>query len=236
MFQQPLTQQQAQDRFLFFNNPNQTTKYSLYLKLKDGEVFEGRVKILFDLKLVKDGLFLDFAGSSLNTYKINGREVHSEDSFKSLRNDRFLTVPKEFLLEGKNEIEIEYVAEYVNDGNGLHKFKDVDEKVYYYTTMCPFNCNKVFPCFDQPDIKATFDLVIAHRKDHIVISNDNINLTEEGDEFITTFFHTSPIISTYLFAVIAGSFARFDKHNIQVQDSYGNILQRVVGSLFEKRR
>lgn len=108
---------------------------------------------------------------------------------------------------------------YVNDGYGIHKFIDTDKKAYYVSTMCPYNCNKVFPCFDQPDLKASLELALAYPKGSIPISNEGIDdkitkatlhmkgLTEEEREiFDFAEFTPTPYISTYLFAIICGPF------------------------------
>jgi len=226
MYQQPLTQDQAIQRANLFQIAKDNLVYKIFLKLKPGDVFEGKVDIQFELVNISDKFFIDFAGPEIKSFTINNKPVTSNDAFQSLRNDRFLTIPHENLTKGKNNISIEYTASYVNDGNGLHKFVDVDSKTYYYSTMCPFNCNKVFPCFDQPDLKALFEFTLAYPKGNVVVSNEPIDETktkslnkadflsgEEVETYEVTAFKPTPPISTYLVAVICGPFTAFHNPN-----------------------
>ena len=52
---------------------------------------------------------------------------------------------------------------YSNTGEGLHRFVDpVDDEVYLYSQFETADAKRMFACFDQPDLKATFD-VTRHR-------------------------------------------------------------------------
>jgi aminopeptidase N len=55
---------------------------------------------------------------------------------------------------------VNYDNIYNNDGNGCVSFIDVDKKQYLYTQFEPYHANKVFPLFDQPDLKAQMKLNI----------------------------------------------------------------------------
>lgn len=64
----------------------------------------------------------------------------------------------------------------MNNSTGFHRFEDqYDGEVYLYTHLEPFNCNRWFPCFDQPSIRAPLTLKVV-TPDHKwqMISNDNI--------------------------------------------------------------
>ena len=62
------------------------------------------------------------------------------------------------LKEGGNQIAILYRNNYNNDGSGCVSFIDVDGKQYLYTQFEPYYANRVFPLFDQPDLKAKMRL------------------------------------------------------------------------------
>lgn len=53
---------------------------------------------------------------------------------------------------------INYENNYDSDGSGCVSFIDVDQKQYLYTQFEPFMANRVFPLFDQPDLKAKMKL------------------------------------------------------------------------------
>lgn len=61
---------------------------------------------------------------------------------------------------GQNHIGIWYRNKYNNDGSGCVSFVDVDKKQYLYTQFEPYYANRVFPLFDQPDLKAKMRLSV----------------------------------------------------------------------------
>jgi len=144
----PLTQEQAELRAQSFKLiDSEKIKYVLYLKLNEDKYFDGQVSIIFELLQPSDHIFLDFAGKDLKSYCINQLVIDPSDLPKYW-DSNYIKVPQSALHEGLNTITIEFTAEYVNDGYGLHKFVDTDGKIYLTSTMCPYNCNKVLPCFD----------------------------------------------------------------------------------------
>jgi aminopeptidase N len=61
---------------------------------------------------------------------------------------------------GTNKIGVHYQNCYDNDGSGCVNFVDVDKKQYIYTQFEPYCANRVFACFDQPDLKAKMRLTV----------------------------------------------------------------------------
>jgi aminopeptidase N len=93
-------------------------------------------------------------------------ELKSEEGFLLIGGDK--------LKEGKNEIAVWYRNKYNNDGSGCVSFVDVDTKQYLYTQFEPYYANRVFPLFDQPDLKAKMRLSVLCPKDwKKVISNEH---------------------------------------------------------------
>lgn len=62
---------------------------------------------------------------------------------------------------GRNVVCIHYSNKYNNDGSGCVSFIDVDKKQYIYSQFAPYYANRVFPCFDQPDLKAKMRISIV---------------------------------------------------------------------------
>ena len=51
---------------------------------------------------------------------------------------------------------------YSNTGEGLHRFVDpVDGEVYLYSQFETADAKRMFACFDQPDLKAAFDIMVT---------------------------------------------------------------------------
>ena len=64
------------------------------------------------------------------------------------------------------------VGLYMNTGEGLHRFIDpVDGAVYLYTQFETADAKRLFACFDQPDLKATFTFTVTAPADWQVVSN-----------------------------------------------------------------
>jgi aminopeptidase N len=109
-----------------------------------------------------------------------------------------LIIPKKFLKKGDNKIKIEFLA-----GNGaLNRNAD-----YLYTLFVPDRARTVFPCFDQPDLKATYTLTLGLPIGWKALAN-GILLDSTGTATRKTLnYKKSDTISTYLFAFAAGKFS-----------------------------
>lgn len=76
------------------------------------------------------------------------------------RDDNFIYISKDQLQKGKNRVSVMYVNKYDKDRRGCMKFF-ADGGQYVYTKFEPYGAHKVFPCFDQPDIKASMKISVA---------------------------------------------------------------------------
>ena len=115
-------------------------------------------------------------------------------------------------LAHDNVLVVEADCRYSNTGEGLHRFVDpVDDEVYLYSQFETADAKRMFACFDQPDLKATFDMVVTAPAHWQVISNGataalDTDGSGNGDVAVHT-FTTTPKMSTYLVALIAGPYA-----------------------------
>ena len=107
-----------------------------------------------------------------------------------------------YLKKGKNSIQIKFIA----GKSSINRFD-----TYLYTLFVPDKASVAFPCFDQPDLKATFDLELSIPENWSAISNSKIiKETKKGNKLLVK-FNKSSLISTYLFAFAAGDFKRLTK-------------------------
>lgn len=102
-----------------------------------------------------------------------------------------------FKLNTWNEITIEFTA----GETGLNRFDD-----YLYTLLVPDRASTVFPCFDQPDLKATFELSLGIPEEWVAVTNGIKKTEEVVDGRKKLAFEKSDYISTYLFSFVAGKF------------------------------
>ena len=237
----PLNQKEAEIRKLLVadNSGNYSVTYDLVLvirkladKIKDEKHdFEGHLDLTLTYHPkpdIKDGLFLNFVGE-IHSLEINSKKVE-KFTYEQYR----LNLDLSLLKEGENNIKILYSGDYNHNGVGLHHCIDPsDKKEYLYTQMEPYDCHRLLPCFDQPDIKAVLKLKVLAPKEWRVLanayekaitdfkSNDDLkdfNLNEESlkhlidvhdiksKEYKLYVFEDTPRISTYLYALCAGPY------------------------------
>lgn len=111
---------------------------------------------------------------------------------------------------GQHELTIVALCRYSHSGEGLHRFVDpADQKVYLYTQFEIADARRMYANFEQPDLKAKFNLKVLAPSDWTVISNSPTPDPADGPyEGISTWqFDTTPPISTYLTALVAGHYA-----------------------------
>jgi len=117
---------------------------------------------------------LDFRGIKIGDYKVNGVNAETALSPDLLFKDHKVAIPSSLLKASeKNTLTLSILNKYRRDGVGLHSFTDkVDGLQYIYTQFEADFCHYVFPCFDQPDLKATWSFSAITDDDWNVISNE----------------------------------------------------------------
>ncbi|RCN47474.1 peptidase family M1 [Ancylostoma caninum] len=86
--------------------------------------------------------------------------------------------------------------------------KDGTKKVAAVTQLEPTDARGFLPCFDEPHLKATWNVTVIHPKGTNAISN-GIELEggrQENGDWITTKFTQTPRMSSYLLAIMVNEF------------------------------
>jgi len=175
--------------------------------------FHSTTTVVFDSIPGADTV-IDIAADSVRSATLNGRDldVSAYDESTGIR------LPG---LAGRNVVVIDAECRYSNTGEGLHRFVDpVDDETYLYSQFETADAKRVFACFDQPDLKATFDVRVTAPKHWKVISNGATESVEDLGESSVHTFATTPRMSTYLVALIAGPYARWKD---TYRDEHGEI-------------
>lgn len=195
-----LSQVEAIDRARYVSSLH----YDLQFNLASGkEAFSGQVEIGFVLSAQPTKpINLDFAGGDVDRLQINGTEITSVP-YDGL----VIRLDPELLREGRNQLQVVFSHPYSHNSTGLFRFVDpADQAVYLYSHFEPFDANQLFPCFDQPDLKATYQLVATVPEHWQVISSNRETSVQGEGPHRTWRFPPSKRFSTYLFPLHAGPY------------------------------
>ena len=160
---------------------------------KKNEVINSFLKVALTISNLEHPLILDFNEKSenLKSIAVNGEEI-------GIRHEQeHLIIDSKYLKSGINEVEIEFIAGELS----LNRNDD-----FLYTLLVPDRASTLFPCFDQPDLKAKYTLTItAPQEWEVLAGGAEIHATKNGD-FTKHEFSESDLMSTYLFSFVAGDF------------------------------
>ncbi len=133
---------------------------------------------------------------------------------------------KKTIAPGSYEFHVKFAGRLNDKMAGFYYSSSTDaegNKLALATTqMEPTDARRVFPCFDEPDFKATFNITLATPKDLVAISNAPLKLKriEPRSQKIQYTFEETPLMSTYLVALIVGPFECTDTevvNNVEIK-------------------
>ncbi len=172
-------------------------EYDLLFNLPDSKQLPipAKVTLRFNLFSAKEPLQLDFREEPdhLKSVRVQGKSVPAE--FR----EGHILIPARYLRKGQNEIAVEFIAGDLS----LNRNED-----YMYTLLVPDRASTVFPCFDQPDLKARYRLALDVPSGWAASANGALEeeRLSEGRKRLR-FKETKPF-STYVFAFAAGKFQK----------------------------
>ncbi|GAB2669691.1 aminopeptidase N [Gordonia jinhuaensis] len=211
-----LTQDQARDRAATVT----VSSYDIDLDLTDGsggpgeKTFASTTTVTFTAT-PGSSTFIDIVAAGVRSAVLNGTALDVSDYDESTG----IELPD---LAETNELTVVADCVYSHTGEGLHRFVDPsDSQVYLYSQFETADAKRMFACFDQPDLKSTFDITVTAPAGWEVISNGAAESVTDADNGARTHhFATTPLLSTYLVALIAGPYAKWTD---VYTDSYGSI-------------
>jgi len=175
--------------------------YELTLDLTTGdESFISETIVKFTCNKPGYDTFLDAVGKNVISATLNGQVVDTSNY-----DGESIFIKN---LAAENELIIKMNGLYSKTGEGLQRSVDpVDNEVYLYSQGETAFIRKMYPCFDQPDLKATFTLTTIAPDHWSVISNNPVKEKAQlADKKAKWSFTTTPRISTYITALIAGPY------------------------------
>lgn len=256
-----LTRDQAAERAALVT----VDSYRIALDLTDANgkpserTFRSVTTVEFDALAGAD-TYIDLAAERVRSAVLNGVDIDVSGY------DESTGIPLKGLA-AHNTLVVDADCLYSNTGEGLHRFVDpVDDEVYLYSQFETADAKRMFACFDQPDLKAAFDVTVTAPAHWEVISNgatvdvadgwlpvterekkiaalseagksvnqiadelalsqrtveaDLYRILEHAGPAKRHTFKATPRMSTYLVALIAGPYARWDD---VYSDDHGDI-------------
>ncbi len=182
-----------------------SVKYDITLELQRGiDSFIGKTVIDLELTHLKHDLTIDLNVQSIDVVVVNGVTLKKFPSRKGS-----FDIPKSALSK-KTNLEIKYKGSASSESRGLRRIKDaVDGEEYLFTDFEPYHAHWVYPCFDQPDLKAVFQVSIKAPQTWTTINNELPQSESIEGDFKLTKFKPTPPISPYLLFIGAGPFVEW---------------------------
>lgn len=179
-------------------------RYALELDLSAPDSAVGAVTVRLRRSGAAD-LLLDFRGRRVTAVAVNGRP-----SAKSDFNGNHIRIAARELRAGDNSIRVQFVSEIAASGASIIRTRDAtDGSDYLYTLLVPADANQLFPCFDQPDLKARVTLTLKAPRRWTVLANGSAVSSDTSGDIVTTRFAETKHLSTYLIGFAAGPWTKF---------------------------
>jgi aminopeptidase N len=176
--------------------------YQVELNLTESaETFRSASTVLFGCARPGEATFIELTAPSVTEITLNGQPVDAA-AFDGNR----IALPG---LAERNELRVIARCAYSRNGEGLHRFTDpTDQRVYLYSDLETFDAHRIYACFDQPDLKATFELTVVAAHDWRVISNmpPDVSAEPAGPGTARWHFPPTPVLPTYITAIAAGAY------------------------------
>ncbi|KAJ9600825.1 hypothetical protein L9F63_001037, partial [Diploptera punctata] len=178
-------------------------------------IFEGQETVKIEVKQTTDKIVLnslDLNIKSVSFTSSNGNIIKPTDSKISVEDETLTLTFGEPIPPGKGVLEFHFTGELNDKMKGFYRSKyvspDGEERYAGVTQFEATDARRCFPCWDEPAIKATFDITLIVPENKVALSNmpaitEKVN-TETGQRIVQ--FDTTPIMSTYLVAVVVGEY------------------------------
>jgi aminopeptidase N len=199
-----ITRSEAQERAALLH----VEKYVVSVDVTgDGSTFPSTTTVSFECRQPGSTTWIDLIAPRVHRIVLNGVKLDPATVVHGAR----ITLPD---LLAQNELMIEAECAYMNTGEGLHRFVDpVDHETYLYTQFESADARRMYACFEQPDLKASFQLTVKAPAHWKVISNAPTPTPQPSGDDAIWVFPPTPRMSTYITALVAGPYT-------EIRDSY----------------
>ncbi|HAY3506250.1 TPA: aminopeptidase [Elizabethkingia anophelis] len=183
-------------------------KYELDLDIPESKTdrISGTENLTFNYKKQSEvPLQIDFKenAASLLSVSVNGQAI------KPVLENKHILIDQKYLKSEHNQITFKFLA-----GNSALNRRDG----YLYTLFVPDRARTMFPCFDQPNLKANYSLTLTIPEKWNAMANGVLKETTVKQGRKKMIFAQSDLLPTYLFSFAAGDFKYF-KEKIGLEDA-----------------
>jgi aminopeptidase N len=191
-----LTREEARQRAALLDVQSYAVELDLTRPAGGALTFDSVTVVRFRCSSPGAATFIDLSAPAVREITLNGTPLEGA-AFDGARIQ--LTG-----LAAENELRVAADCAYSRHGEGLHRFTDpADGGVYLYSDLETFDAHEVYACFDQPDLKATFQLAVRAPADWHVVSNMAPDVAAQPGYW---HFPPTPPVPTYITAVAAGPY------------------------------
>ncbi|XP_041696384.2 puromycin-sensitive aminopeptidase isoform X3 [Coregonus clupeaformis] len=180
--------------------------------------FNGKLEAIVEVNLATNQIVMNCADIDIITASFvpeggEGEEINAT-GFNYQNEDEKVTLSFPSALQtGSGTLKIDFVGELNDKMKGFYRSKYATPAgEIRYAAVTQFeatDARRAFPCWDEPAIKATFDISLIVPKDRVALSNMNVidrKPYPEDDSLLEVKFATTPIMSTYLVAFVIGEY------------------------------
>ncbi|KAL6121335.1 hypothetical protein NUSPORA_01766 [Nucleospora cyclopteri] len=188
--------------------------YNCYFRVYEN-FYTGKINITCKSKSMdKKDVLLKLNSKGLEISKVINSKSGEELQYE-LRNELLLINHE--LIETVFHIDIEFKNNFTDGAlDGFYRSKWND--TYIFTTKFEPNfARKAFPCFDQPNMKATFEITVECDQKYTALSNSSVKSVQKlnnGRKIVN--FHKTPLMSTYIVAWAVGELVKISKNVISI--------------------
>lgn len=153
---------------------------------------------------------LDIAFNSVVLGKSDGKQITAKETNVSVENETAELVFPEALSAGDYKLHLKFTGEINDKMKGMYRSKYIsesgEERYVAVTQFEATDARRCFPCWDEPAIKATFDISLIVPPNLVALSNMPVKSTKEVASLSQVDFERTPVMSTYLVAVVVGEY------------------------------
>jgi len=191
--------------------------------------FNGTESILVDCKKSTNTISLNCAELKIKSCKVKSKKKFIQSTFKTNEKKEELRITLKEKIKGKITINLEFQGILNDNLLGFYRsqYKQGGKTKYLATTQFEAaDARRAFPCWDEPEAKATFEISIIADNKFTAISNMPIKSKKKIKGKTIYKFGKTPVVSTYLIYLGVGEFeyltGKIGRVQIRVITTKGN--------------